>query len=57
MNTYYYEPIGFEPIIPDEIIDFLNVNKMTVIEQSIEYESSHDVDNLILDEHERAMAA
>jgi hypothetical protein len=56
MHNYYDEAIGSEPIIPAEIIDFLSINKLAVIEVSIEDESMN-LDSLHLDEHERAMVA
>lgn len=56
MNNYDHGSIGTESTIPAEIIDFLNVNKSTVIEQSIDNESTN-INSLSLDEYESAMLA
>ena len=54
MNTYYDEAIGFEPILPIEIIDLLHVHKSSAIDQRL-YESLTST-SPFLDEHEQAMA-
>ncbi|MCK5188932.1 MAG: hypothetical protein KAR12_02625 [Methylococcales bacterium] len=54
MNTYYDEALGFEPILPIEIIDLLNINKASAIDVRT-YESISTTQSY-LDEHELAMA-
>jgi len=54
MNTYYDEAIGFEPILPIEIIDLLHVNKLSAVDQRL-FESITST-SPFLDEHELAMA-
>ena len=53
MNTYHDETIGFEPILPIEIIDLLNTHKASGIDKRT-YESIST--KAFLDEHELAMA-
>jgi hypothetical protein len=53
MNTYYDEAIGFEPILPIEIIDLLHVHKSSAVDQRL-YESI-TATGAFLDEHELAM--
>jgi len=53
MNKYYDEAIGFEPILPIEIVDLLNIHKTSAIEERT-YESIST--KAFLDEHELAMA-
>lgn len=55
MKKHYNEYIGCEPMLPTEIVDFLN------IQQSPNQQPSNDETMLkmdcLLDEHERAMQA
>ena len=52
MNKYYDEAIGYEPILPIEIIDLLNFNKTSANDQFI----CESITSPHLDEHELAMA-
>ena len=54
MNKYHDEALGFEPILPVEIIDLLHFHKTSVIDQHL-YESTTTT-SPFLDEHELAMA-
>ncbi len=55
MNKYYDEAIGFESILPIEIIDLLHIHKLSAVNQR-QYESITSM-SPFLDEHELAMAA
>ncbi len=53
MNKYHDEAIGFESILPIEIIDLLNIHKTSANDQCL-YGSITQTSPL-LDEHELAM--
>jgi len=52
MNKYLDEAIGFEPVVPIEIIDLLHTHKSSAIDQRLYQSTTHP----FLDEHELAMA-
>ncbi len=55
MNTFYEEYIGFEPILPAEIVDFL-IRHKTMTNQSCQHYAVMSAKvNSPLDEHELAM--
>ena len=54
MNKYSDDAIGFEPILPIEIIDLLHIHKSSAVDQR-QYESITST-SPFLDEHELAMA-
>ena len=56
MNKYHDEPIGFETMLPAEIIELLNFYKTTTNEYSIDEDSTSMNDTFLLDEYELAMA-
>ncbi len=53
MNKYYDDAIGFEPILPIEIIDLLHIHKSSDVDRP-HYESLTTT-SPFLDEHELAM--
>jgi len=53
MNKYYDEAIGFESILPIEIIDLLNIHKTSANDQF----KCESITSPLLDEHELAMVA
>lgn len=56
MNTFYEEYIGFEPILPTEIVDLLNRHKAMINQSCKNYAVAGEKVNSPLDEHELAMA-
>jgi len=56
MNIYHNELIGFEAMLPVEVIELLHLYKTAVNDFSKD-EDCMNMDNSLLDEHELAMAA
>ena len=56
MNHIYDENIGFESILPNEIVDFLNSLPSKKNKRRLHYVLMTNAITSFLDEHEQAMA-